>query len=344
MRRILLIVLGIGLLAGIAAGWILFGSGTGFSGRKATLYISSKAATREAVLDSLRKNDIVSNVSAFELLAGRLGYWNNIRPGKYEFAKGTGLLRIVRTLRNGSQTPVKLVVTKYRTVGDFAEEVGRKFECDSSDMLAFLRSADSLRAFNATPETALTLILPDTYTYYWNNGPRQILRKLADVSAGYWTRARADKAKAQGLTPVEAYTLASIVEEETNAQAEKGTIASVYLNRLRKDMKLQADPTAKYAVGDFSIKRVLQVHTAVASPYNTYYVKGLPPGPICTPQRKTLDAVLDAPETKYFFFVANPEKPGTHLFTETYGEHLTNARAYHDTLNQRSRRSTNNSR
>ncbi|GAA4329256.1 endolytic transglycosylase MltG [Flaviaesturariibacter amylovorans] len=344
MRRILLIVLGLGLLAGLVIGWILFGSGTGFSGRKATLYISSKAATREAVLDSLRKNEIVSNVSAFEFLANRLGYWDHIRPGKYEFPKGTGLLRIVRTLRNGAQTPVKLTITKYRTLGDFAGDVGRKFECDSADMMAFLASADSLRPFNATPQTAMTLIFPDTYTYYWNSSPRQVLRKLADVSAGYWTAARTGKAKEQGLSAHEAYTLASIVEEETNAQAEKGTIASVYLNRLRKDMKLQADPTAKYAVGDFTIRRVLHEHIAVASPYNTYYVKGLPPGPICTPQRKTLDAVLDAPRTNYYFFVANPDKPGTHLFTETYGEHLTNAKAYHENLNERARRNANTSR
>ncbi|RYZ23245.1 MAG: endolytic transglycosylase MltG [Chitinophagaceae bacterium] len=344
MRRILLLIFLVLFLGAVAAAWILLGPGTGFSGRKGTLYISSKAHTKEAVLDSIGKRQIVRSPRVFEWLAGRLGYWDRIRPGKYEFNEGTSLLTIVRTLRNGSQTPVKLTIKKLRTPGDLAAMVGGKFEMDSSDFMNFFRSPDSMSTFKVAPEKAMTLVFPDTYTYNWTAGPRQVLRKLADVAAGYWTEERLDKAKKLGLSKEEAYTLASIVEEETNAQEEKGNVASVYLNRLNKGMRLQADPTVKYAVGDFSITRVLQVHTAVPSPYNTYQNPGLPPGPICTPQRKTIDAVLDAPKTDYLFFVANPEKPGTHTFTVTYGEHLNNAKAYHQSLDERARQSQNNNR
>lgn len=339
MKRILLVLFGILFLAAVVVGWLLFGSGTGFSGKRATLYIASNAANREAVLDSLRQNDIVSSPGLFEWMAGRLGYWDKVRPGKYEFANGTSLYRMIRTLRNGAQTPVKLTINHVRTRGELARMCGAKFELDSAAMMRFLSDPDSLKTFKVdNPEQALTLLLPDTYTYYWTNSPRDILRKFADVSAGYWTKERVAKARQQGLTPEQAYTLASIVEEETNAQEEKGNIASVYLNRLNKGMRLQADPTLKYAVGDFTITRVLNVHKQAQSPYNTYLNAGLPPGPICTPQRKTIEAVLDAPKTEYYFFVANPDKPGTHLFTKTYGEHLANARAYHEALDERAER------
>jgi UPF0755 protein len=344
MRRILLLIFLLLFIGALVAGWFLLGPGTGFKGSKGTLYISSGATTREAVLDSISKRSIVRSTSAFTWLADRLGYWDHIRPGKYEFREGTSLLTIVRTLRNGRQTPVKLTITKVRTPGELARMIDGKFEIDSAQFMNFFQNADSLKAFHVTPQYAMTLVFPDTYTYNWNNGPRAILRKLADVAAGYWTDERVKKAKALGLSPEQAYTLASIVEEETNAQQEKGTIASVYLNRLNKGMRLQADPTLKYALGDFSITRVLNVHKEVVSPYNTYLNAGLPPGPICTPQRKTLGAVLDAPKTDYFFFVANPEKPGTHTFTSTYGEHLTNAKAYHDTLDKRAQEFKNNKR
>jgi UPF0755 protein len=344
MRRILLLIFLVLFLAALAAAWILLGPGTDFKESKDTLYISSAAPTKAAVLDSIEKRGIVRSTRAFTWLADQLGYWDRIRPGKYEFKKGTSLLTIVRTLRNGKQTPVKLTITKLRTPGDLARMVGNKFEMDSARFMQFFQNADSMKAFHVTPQQAMTLVFPDTYTYNWNNGPREILRKLADVAAGYWTEERVKKAKDQGLSPEEAYTLASIVEEETNAQEEKGNIASVYLNRLRKGMRLQADPTLKYAVGDFTITRVLNIHKEAPSPYNTYMNTGLPPGPICTPQRKTLNAVLDAPKTDFYFFVANPQKPGTHLFTTTYSEHLSNAKAYHDTLDKRAQQSKNTTR
>ncbi|RYY40839.1 MAG: endolytic transglycosylase MltG [Chitinophagaceae bacterium] len=334
MRRILLVLFGLLFVAALGAAWLLFGSGTGFAGKRATLYIASNAATREAVLDSVRKNGIVSSPRFFDWMAGRLGYWERVRPGKYEFPAGSNLYRMIRTLRNGTQTPVKITINKLRTRGDLARIFGGKFEGDSARMMAFLDNADSMRTFKATPEQALTILLPDTYTYYWTNGPREVLRKFADVSAGFWTSERIAKAKAHGLTPQEAYTVASIVEEETNAQAEKGNVASVYLNRLAKGMPLQADPTIKFALNDFTLRRIYEKHLFVVSPYNTYRNKGLPPGPICTPSRKTIDAVLNSPKTTYLFFVASPAFDGTHVFSSTYEEHLQKAKAYQQELDR----------
>lgn len=315
------------IIAGIGA-WILLGSATGFSSTKEYLYIRSNAATKEAVLDSLEKNKIVTNLSAFSFLANQMDYWESIKPGKYEIKKGSSLLDIVRMLRNGKQTPVDLVITKLRTKEDFARFTGARFEFDSSEMIAFLNNSDSLKKFDANAETALSIILPDTYQYFWNSSPSAVYQKLYNESKKFWNQDRLDKAKALNLTPGQIYTLASIVEEETNANEEKDTIASVYINRLKTGMALGADPTIKFALKDFSITWVRGEMLNVASPYNTYRNKGLPPGPICTPSKKTIDEVLNAPATSYLYFVASSAFNGTHLFSNTYEEHLLKARAY----------------
>jgi UPF0755 protein len=326
---ILLILLALGALIGA---WLLFGSATGFEGEKETLYIRSNAATKEAVLDSLEKNKIIVHRSVFKWLANRLKYWENIKPGKYEIKNGSSALTILRLLKNGRQTPVNLVITKLRTREDLARLVGRKFECDSQQMIRFLTSTDSLKSFDADTTTSMWLVLPDTYTFFWNTTPTAIYRKFKDASNKFWTTDRKKQAEGQGITPVQAFILASIVEEETNNQAEKGSISSVYLNRLHKGMPLQADPTIKFALNDFSLRRIYEKYLRVPSPFNTYLNKGLPPGPICTPSKKTIDAVLTAPQTDYLYFVANSSFNGTHVFSATYEEHMKNAHAYQQAL------------
>ncbi len=311
------------------------GSATAFSDKKEVLYISTYAATKAAVMDSLKQNKIIKNEMTFNWLASQMKYWNNIKPGKYEIKKGASLLNIVRMLRNGQQTPVNLVITKLRTKEDLARVVGNRFECDSAQMISFLNNErTSLHEYELTTETAMTAVIPDTYTFIWNSTPKLIFDKLFNESQKFWTEERKLKAKAQSLTQEEVYTVASIVEEETNAQAEKGNVASVYLNRVRIGMPLQADPTIKFALKDFGLKRIYQKHLSVESPYNTYRNKGLPPGPICTPSRKTIDAVLNAPKTDYIYFVASPNFDGTHEFSSNYKEHLQKAKAYQQELNR----------
>lgn len=323
------------LIAGGLAAYFLLAEATG---KQRYLYISSTAATKEAVLDSLKLNNFISSPALFSFVADRLGYWDDIKPGRYEI-KGKNLISVVRMLRNGQQAPVKLVITKLRTKKDLAAVLGKFFEPDSAAVMAFLNNNDSVKKWNVDTATVISLIVPDTYNFYWNSSAQTLLKRFASYSEKFWTAERKAKAAKKGLTPQQAYTVASIVEEETNNNAEKGNVASVYLNRLQKGMPLQADPTVKFAIGDFTLKRIYEKHLLYPSPYNTYRNKGLPPGPICTPSKTTLNAVLDAPQTPYFYFVASPAFDGTHQFSATYPEHLQKAKAYQQALNEEAAKS-----
>lgn len=330
MKKLLLTLFILIIICGAVAAWIFLGPATGFSSSEKALYIRNNAATKKAVMDSLLKNKIITSETAFEFLANRLNYWKNVKPGKYEIKKGSSVLTVARMLRNGSQTPVKFTINKIRTKEDLAEMVGRKFECDSTAMLNFLNSEDSLKKFETSPELAVCNILPDSYTYFWNTYPSKIYQKFYDASQKFWTDERKQKAQALGLSPTQVYILASIIEEETTNDKEKDTIASVYLNRLNTGIKrLQADPTLKFAVKDFSLKRIAGEILNVESPYNTYKYPGLPPGPICTPSKKTIDAVLNPAKTNYMFFVANSNLNG-HLFSVTFEEHIKKAAQYRE--------------
>ncbi|MFN2457566.1 MAG: endolytic transglycosylase MltG [Chitinophagaceae bacterium] len=334
MKKILLLLFVCVVIGGGIILWIFLGPGTAFNTQKEFFYIRTNAATQQGVLHSLQKNKIIKNNRAFNWLAGRMKYWNRIKPGKYEIKKGSSLLHVVRLLRNGRQSPVNLVITKLRTKENFARLVGNRFECDSAQMITFLNNADSLKPFGAEPETAMWMILPDTYTYFWNTTPKKIYKKFVDASEKFWTGDRKQKAATLDFTPLQIYILASIVEEETNATSEKGNIASVYMNRVKKGMPLQADPTIKFALNNFGLKRIYQGHLFVESPYNTYRNRGLPPGPICTPSKQTIDAVLNAFNTDYLYFVASSKFDGTHTFTTNYRDHLKMAKEYQQTLNR----------
>ncbi|MGZ3914198.1 MAG: endolytic transglycosylase MltG [Flavisolibacter sp.] len=340
MKKLVLVVLILLIVAAGILGWVFLGPATGFSSSKKILYIRTEGATKEAVLDSLKTNKIISNNTAFNWLANRMDLWKNLKPGRYDIKKGSSLLSIVRMLHSGRQTPVNLVITKIRTKEDLARLVGNKFECDSLQFIRFLNSNDSLAPFKVDTLVAMSAVLPDTYTYFWTATPSLIFRKFYETSKNFWTEERKKKAEAHGLTPLQAYILASIVEEETTNNLEKDTIASVYLNRYNKGMPLQADPTLKFAVRDFSIKWIHGNILDIASPYNTYKNKGFPPGPICTPSKKTIDAVLAAPPTPYYYFVANTRLNG-HLFSESFEEHVKKAQAYREEDKKRREASEN---
>jgi UPF0755 protein len=332
MKKIVLVLLMIIILVAAIGGWLFFGPATAFNAKSEFLYIRTDAVTKGAVLDSLQKRSIIKNRGTFDWLAARMNYWTSIKPGKYEIKKGSSIVNIVRQLRNGRQTPVNLVITKLRTREDLARLVGKRFECDSAQMMTFLNEEDSLKEFGAKPETAMWNVLPDTYTYLWNSTPKKIYTKLTEESKKFWTEEKKRKAEALGLLPDQAYTLASIIEEETTNREEKDTMASVYLNRIATGMPLQADPTVKFALKDFSIKRIRQKHWQTPSPYNTYLVRGLPPGPICTPSKQTLEAALNAPKTAYLYFVANKNLKQSHVFTTNYADHLKYAKEYQKVL------------
>ena len=334
LKKIVFSALFIGLLAGLFLGWRFFMTNTNFSEKSKFFYIRTGHANYEEVSKSFSDSNFIRNPSSFDFLANRMEVWNKLRPGKYEIRKGMSLFEIAKMLRNGRQSPVNLVITKIRTKEQFAGIVGRRFESDSLTMIRFLTSRDSLNEYGLDSNTVMTAIFPNTYTYVWNSTPTTIFSKLYAEYKKVWTPERKQLAQQHGLNPTTAYILASIIEEETNVKEDKGNMASVYMNRINKGIRLGADPTVKFALKDFSLKRIYEKHTAVESPYNTYRIFGLPPGPICTPSLETIDEVIKSPSTNYLFFVAKSDFSQRHVFSETYADHLKYAKEYHKALDE----------
>ncbi|MBX2925192.1 MAG: endolytic transglycosylase MltG [Chitinophagaceae bacterium] len=327
-KIILLFVLLIVVVTAFVA-WKLTGSATAFSGQRYLLYIKTGFGFEE-VMQILKKDNVLNDPALFSLLAKKMEVPSKLKAGRFEIKKGASLLQVARILRNGKQLPVNLVITKLRTKEDFARLAGRHLECDSLAVISWLNSADSLQTIGTDTNTVITTIIPNTYTFYWNVTASKLMHRLHDEQKKFWTEERLQKARNLGLTSGEVYTLASIIEEETNKYDEMPLIASVYINRLNKRMLLGADPTVKYAARNFAARRVTKkmIDESAASPYNTYRNAGLPPGPICTPSVKTIDAVLNAADTNYLYFCARSDFSGYHAFAATDAEHLKNARAY----------------
>jgi UPF0755 protein len=299
---------------------------------KRFLFIRTNSSYAQ-VKDSLLKDGFIKGDFWFNKIADYVDYTKNIKPGKYRVSNGMSVYHLVKMLRSGNQVPVNLIITKLRTKEDLAKKISRSFETDSATVIHFLNNNDSLSKFDVDSNTVMTVVIPNTYTYTWTTSLGNIFKKLYAEEKIFWNQDRMAKAQKLQLTPKQVYIMASIVEEETNKQDDKSKIASVYLNRMKKGMRLAADPTIKFAMKDFELKRIYHKYLQYPSPYNTYLNSGLPPGPICTPSIKTIDAVLDAPETDYLFFVARADFSGFSDFAATYQEHLVYAKAYQQALN-----------
>ncbi len=327
-KRIFYAIVLILLCAASFIAWKIFGPTVHAPAGK-YFYIKTGSSFQE-VKQALLDQDIISSEFFFDRLAKQAKYPNAIKAGRFEVRNGMSIYSLVRMLRSGKQSPVNFTITKLRTREDLASRIAANFETDSAAMRSLLDNEDSLRTFGLDRYTAMTAVIPNTYSIYWNSSPSKIFRKLNTEKDKFWTEVRIEKAEAMHLTPEQVYTLASIVEEETNKEEDKGKIASVYMNRISAGQRLEADPTIKFALKNFGLKRIHKsnIDACSASPFNTYYVKGLPPGPICTPSSKTIDAVLDAPKTNYLFFVARPDWSGLSNFTSSFQEHQVNARNY----------------
>jgi UPF0755 protein len=335
MKNIIISIVIIGFIIGAVAAWLILGSATAFNEDRKYLFVYTGKADKASVMEFIEKNKLLQNPGAFDFLAGRMEVWKKLKPGKYEIKKGESLLSITRMLRNNRQSPVNLVIKKLRTTNDLAGILAKNFEADSLEISSFINNNDSLAKLDVNGNTLMTLIIPNTYTLFWNTSPGRIFRRLKSEKENFWEKKdRINKAKNIGFTPVQVYTIASIVEEETNADDEKGNVASVYINRYKLGMPLGADPTIKFALKDFGLKRIYRKYLDVESPYNTYRNRGLPPGPICTPSSKTIDAVLNSQKTNYMYFVAKSDFLGHHTFSSTYAEHLQHAKEYQKALDE----------
>ena len=319
------------LIAAAYLGYVVLVKSTHFSGEKA--HFEYKAQGLDQLADTLVAQKIIFEKTSFLILAKVFKVEDKIKPGRYLVKRKTSLLGLIRMLRNNQQATVKFILNKVRTRGELAALVGKTFDLDSAYCASYFNSNDSLSPYQTDTTQLLTLFIPDTYEFYWSTPIPKFLQKMRSNADHFWSvKDRKQKAANKAMSLNEIYTLASIVEEETNYNSDKRLIASVYQNRLKKSMPLQACPTIKFAMQDFGLTRIYEKYLSNPSPYNTYNHRGLPPGPICTPSPKTIDLVLDAPTTNYLYFVAKADFSGYHHFSSTYEEHNQYAKEYQKQL------------
>lgn len=281
---------------------------------------------------------LVKSMSAFEFIAARRSYPENVKPGRFLLKKGMSAFQMVRAMR--SNVPVKLAFNNQERLEDLCQRLSSQIEPDTAKLLASFYNPKFLKDNAFTKETVFAMFLPNTYEVYWNISAEKFRGRMLDEYNRFWTKERLAKAAALNLTPVQVITVASIVHKESIKKSERPTIAGVYLNRYKQGIPLQADPTVIYAKKlqdhDFNqvIKRVVHDYLVIKSPYNTYQNIGLPPGPIAMPDVDAIDAVLNPEKHNYIYFCASVEKFGYHAFAATYEEHQKNARKYADWLNK----------
>ena len=302
------------------------------SGEKTYFYIKTGSSFKD-VVSSLKREKIIQSEAIFEWLAHQKNYDNKIKAGRYALKPYMSANEIINLLRSGE--PVKLTINNIRTKNELVRKVCAHLEADSTELFELLSNDNQLDTLGFNSINVTGLFIPDTYDFFWNTSAIDFLKTMVKEYRQFWTEERISKAKKQGVTPADAAIIASIVEKETNFKPERPLVASVYLNRLRKKMKLQADPTVVYANGDFTINRVLEKHLKFDNPYNTYIYEGLPPGPICIPSKNAIDAVLDAPHNAYIYFCADDDFNGKHKFAASLSQHNINANKFRKALNRK---------
>jgi len=294
----------------------------------------SRDATFKQVTDSLLQNDILNDIITFSFVAKVTGYQDDIKPGLYKVEPKMNNHELVKLLSSGRQSPVRLTFNNIRTKEELAEKITRNLEIAPDDFHSLLTDTTYITKFDFEPETVMSMFIPNTYEVYWNVTPEGLFDRMHKEYEKFWNEDRLQRLAALNLNKKEVSTLASIVQAETQKADERPRVAGVYLNRLGTGMPLQADPTLVYAHQDFGLKRVLNVHKEIDSPYNTYKYAGLPPGPINLPDISAIDAVLTYEDHKYIYFCAKDDFSGYHAFAVSYDEHLRNARRYQQALNR----------
>lgn len=331
-KKIWIVVGGGLLILAVLLYWLFFSN---FASVKKEVYVYIDSDdTVDSVFHKLDLTAKPSQMIGFRTCAALLQYSSHVHPGRYQVSH-IGSLRLLRNLRGGRQSPVKLVIPVVHTIDNLAARLSDQLETDSATLAQAFKQEALLRPLNVNTATVACLFIPNTYEVYWNITPKQLLERMKKEHDNFWTDTRRKQASEARLTPDEAYTLASIVEQESANEQERPMIAGMYLNRLHQGMKLQADPTVKFALKNFSLRRILINHLSVNSPYNTYQHEGLPIGPICIPSLNAIQSVLNYTHHKYLYMCAKEDFSGTHNFASTYEEHTANARRYAEALNQR---------
>ena len=335
----ILLVLGILMVFTLAFGYWLYKTVMSpnvqtAGGKEVVIYIPT-GSDFEQVESILSESSFLINEKSFHWVAQKKDYPENIRPGRYVVKDGMSNNQLVNMLRGGLQSPVKVTFNNIRDVDMLAGRIATQIEADSASISNLLHNQNYINQLGFNNQTIPALFLPDTYEFYWNTDAEGFVVRMFQEYNKFWTEERKQKAQSKSLTPIQVSTLASIVNKETNMSDEMPRVAGVYLNRLKNNWLLQADPTLVFAWDDYSIRRVLDRHKEIESPYNTYKYIGLPPGPICIPSIAAIKAVLDAEDHNYFYFCAKEDFSGYHNFAKTLTEHNRNAIKYQQALNQR---------
>lgn len=326
---------------------LLFGGTYGFSTYKrmfipnvntgdkefAYVYIPT-GSSFENVINVFDESGLLVNLETFKWTCSRMGYPHSVKPGRYKVNHDMSNRDLVAILRAGLQTPVRVTFNGFRTPQQLAQRISSQIEADSAALVDAFLSDDIATQYGFTGQTFIAMFVPNTYEFFWNTSVNGFLNRMKREYEIFWTQERKRKADEIGLSKIEVSTIASIVEEETIRVDERPRVAGVFINRLNNRIALQADPTIKYAHGDFTIRRILTRHLSIDSPYNTYKHRGLPPGPINAPSISSIDAVLDYEKHQYYYFCAKPDYSGYHAFARTLAEHNRNAREYQKFLNR----------
>ena len=332
--RTYLYIAAVGLL--LIIGLTIFYAFTPVSKADSTQYLYiDDDDTQDSVITHLRPMSHTAGLTGLTSLMRHSSYRDNIRTGRYAIGPKEGAIAVFRKLKNGQQESMNLTIPEVRTMDRLASILGKKLMLDSATIANALYSQEVCQKYGYDTCTVAAMFVPNTYDVYWNMSIDALMQRMEKEHQNFWKGERESKAAQMQLTPAEVCTLASIIDEETANTAEKPMITGMYLNRLKTNMPLQADPTIKFALKQFALKRIWQKLLFIDSPYNTYKNNGLPPGPIKIASVKGIDAVLNAASHEYLYMCAKEDFSGTHNFARTYQEHLQNAAKYTKALNER---------
>ncbi len=332
---IIALIIGIGSYLVLEYQQRIFGPIVELDGQQSAEFFIPTHSTYEEVTALLELSGYLKDTDDFKWLASKKGYPSQVKAGRYIFKQGMTNNQLVNMLRAGDQTPIRLTFNNIRTKEELAGKISDKIEADSLSLLDALGDSLLLTQMGFSPQTALALFIPNTYELWWNTGATQFLKRMHHEYEQFWNPERREKAKMAGLSLLEVATLASIVDEETIKTDEKPIVAGLYINRLKRGIRLQADPTIKFVLGDFTINRVLSRDLIIDSPYNTYLYAGLPPGPIRMPSVSGINAVLNHQNHDYLYMCAKEDFSGYHNFAKTLNQHNQNAARYRRALREK---------